>query len=890
MAKIQRWQFSALTLAIAVGIGSVSTEASALALGRVNVLSALGEPLRAEIDVPQISAEEAESLQVNPASPDAFKAAGLDYNAAVSTLRISLQRRADGTSFLRVQGDRVVDDPFVDLIVEATWSAGRVVRDYTLLLDPPSLRQAIPAITQAQISPPAAGTSVPAVTAPVRPSASARPPAPAATPRPTPAPASAAAPSPAAPSTPSSATTTTDKPPSVTVAPGDTAGRIAARVKPVEVSLDQMLVALLKANPDAFIAGNVNRLRAGSVLDVPTSADALATPPDEATRTVVAQSNDFNAFRQRLAAAAPSTAVAQPDRAASGRVQAQVQERAPAATAPDKLTLSAGQVQAGSADQIARQRQARDEAARVAELSRNVADLNKLGAAVPGAAPAPAAPGLRVPAAAPAALPAPAPAPAAAAAPPAPAAPTPPVAPAPATPVAAATAASAPPTTAAVAAAVPTASAPAAAPSPAAAAQPAPAPKPPVVVAPPPPLPEPSLLDDLLTNPMVPLAAGGLLALLAGLALYKVRQRRKAPQVDSSFLESRLQPDSFFGASGGQRVDTNDSSATGSSMVYSPSQLDAAGDVDPVAEADVYLAYGRDMQAEEILKEAIRTNPSRVAVHVKLLEIYAKRRDVKAFEAVAGDAYALTRGVGLEWEQICTFGRDLDPGNGLYQPGGQPGSPSNMATVGMAAMTQPSMAQPDFGTPSGPVDLELDLDFSADPAPSRPQAASLDLPVPTLPQESGSTPFNDRSGETTSSMQATDSVLDSLPVDLDFDPSPPPARSAPQAPSTSPSPLKAAESDGLLEFDLGSLSLDLEETTRASSLGASGSSAGVSTKPGALDGDSLGDDPLATKLALAEEFFAIGDSDGARALVEEVVSEASGALKAKAERFLTELV
>jgi pilus assembly protein FimV len=57
-----------------------------------------------------------------------------------------------------------------------------------------------------------------------------------------------------------------------------------------------------------------------------------------------------------------------------------------------------------------------------------------------------------------------------------------------------------------------------------------------------------------------------------------------------------------------------------------------------------------------------------------------------------------------------------------------------------------------------------------------------------------------------------------------------------------------------------------------------------------LDSDGLGDDPLATKLALAEEFFAIGDSDGARALVEEVVSEASGALKAKAERFLTELV
>ena len=131
--------------------------------------------------------------------------------------------------------------------------------------------------------------------------------------------------------------------------------------------------------------------------------------------------------------------------------------------------------------------------------------------------------------------------------------------------------------------------------------------------------------------------------------------------MDSSFLESRLQPDSFFGASGGQRVDTNEGTPTGSSMVYSPSQLDAAGDVDPVAEADVYLAYGRDLQAEEILKEALRINPQRVAIHVKLLEIYAKRRDAKAFEQVASEAYSLTHGEGAEWDHICELGQELDP-------------------------------------------------------------------------------------------------------------------------------------------------------------------------------------------------------------------------------------
>ena len=91
-----------------------------------------------------------------------------------------------------------------------------------------------------------------------------------------------------------------------------------------------------------------------------------------------------------------------------------------------------------------------------------------------------------------------------------------------------------------------------------------------------------------------------------------------------------------------------------------------------MAEADVYLAYGRDLQAEEILKEAMRTTPQRVAVHSKLLEIYSKRRDAKAFELVATEAYGLTHGEGPDWEHICELGQELDPSNPLYRPGGQP--------------------------------------------------------------------------------------------------------------------------------------------------------------------------------------------------------------------------
>ncbi len=230
---------------------------------------------------------------------------------------------------------------------------------------------------------------------------------------------------------------------------------------------------------------------------------------------------------------------------------------------------------------------------------------------------------------------------------------------------------------------------------------------------------------------MLPLAGGGLLALLLGYGVYRtVQNRRNRNAVDSSFLESKLQPDSFFGASGGQRVDTASSQLTtgASSMAYSPSQLDAGGDVDPVAEADVYLAYGRDLQAEEILKEALRHSPDRTAVHVKLAEIYAKRQDRKALDAVAQDVFRLTDGHGMDWNRVADLGRSIDPENPLYQPGGRPpmldddaanhlpaegfastltdgrtaaGAAAVGAAAGAAAATAAAM----------PPDLDLDLDL-----------------------------------------------------------------------------------------------------------------------------------------------------------------------------------
>ena len=148
----------AAAVAVAVVLGAFgSLEAQALSLGRVTVLSALGEPLRAEIEIPQITAEEAASLKTGIPNPAAFRAAGVEYNPALAGAAITLHQRPDGRSYLRLVSDKTVSEPFVDLILEAQWSSGRLVRDYTLLFDPPSMRSPAPLAAGApQVSTPLA--------------------------------------------------------------------------------------------------------------------------------------------------------------------------------------------------------------------------------------------------------------------------------------------------------------------------------------------------------------------------------------------------------------------------------------------------------------------------------------------------------------------------------------------------------------------------------------------------------------------------------------------------------------------------------------------------------------------------------------------------------------
>ena len=356
-----------------------------------------------------------------------------------------------------------------------------------------------------------------------------------------------------------------------------------------------------------------------------------------------------------------------------------------------------------------------------------------------------------------------------------------------------------------------------------------------------------SWLDALTANPLVPAAAAALIALLAALGLYRVRQRRKAEAQDSDHADS-ADADSFFGASGGQQVDT---AAGPASVAYSPSQLDTSGEVDPIAEADVYLAYGRDLQAEEILKEALRTDAGRVAIHAKLAEIYAKRRDSAALLAVAAQANALTGGVGPEWAQIAALGQELVPGDPLWRDASAPAA--DPALDGAPVPAASAVAAPATAAQFPNLDFNLDLGSDTDQPPAiRPPA---EAPPAAIPRDVDTAP-------------AAPPLADALDFDLDVDVDAYPAhRDGQQAPKP------ASAESGELAFDLGSLNLDLGDEPRADS---------------AAPSPEL-DDPLATKLALAEEFHAIGDVDGARALAEEVMAEASGPLKGQAQRFLDAL-
>ena len=818
----------------------LSPAVSAAELGKITVLSAAGQPLRAEVELSAVKPGEASSLLAKLAPPDAYRQANVEFNPALNALTFAVENR-NGKSFIRISSAQAVAEPMVDLLLELSSKSGRQVREYAFVLDTPEARQTRGAQVTAPVQP-GKGKPVAADAAPAKKAAG-----------------------------------------EYKVKAGDTLSRIASELKPSGVSLDMMLVALYRANPDAFRGENMNRMQAGRILAVPGADAVRATDAAEAKGVVTAHAIDFEAYRNKLAGqvsqSKPAKA-AQPTQSTAGKIGAtKVQEKPTAVSeSQDKLKLSKAEPAAKSAgksavaseeDKIAKAKQVDEAAARVKELEKNVSDLEKLMAVKSKAmadksAPAPAKPA-----------------------------------------EAAASAAASVPASAAASAI---------ASAPAEALPPVPKAKPVPLVKKPSPL-EPTITDKI--NDHLGAIGIGLAALLAAVAALVVARRRKdappAPENVAPVLEpeapvtppSGLAPEDQQSEASNHLFGTG-AAAAGVAAAAGASMLDA-NETDPVAEADVYIAYGRDGQAEDILKEALRIHPERHAARLKLLEIYSARSDVRAFEDQASELYSLTRGQGEEWPQAAALGLALDPTNPLY------GDTEDDAVVSLSKgagddLRGQSMDLPDdLPAPAAdlapaepvssvsardardPLDFDLDsLDFepvsTSDPIvmpgpDSKPQSTpqeaqydasmdfGLDLEPPAGPVNglgAGLTPLPDPLKDVdlghfdldepvapaAAPVAAAEPSLDSL-----FDDA--------QTPATLPEAIPPAQ-----EFDLSGIDLDLNDGKTAS--------VGV-------------DDPLSaihmemdTKLDLAIAYQEIGDKEGARELIDEVIKGGSEEQVAKA--------
>lgn len=626
------------------------SNANATGLGKLTVLSALGQPLRAEIELTSPDKDEIASLVPKLATAEAFRQSNIDFNPALFSLRFVVESRGAGY-VIRVTSTQAMNEPFVDLLLEMNSNNGKLLREYTFLLDPAELRnsQSAQVANPVNIAIPNSSSSSSTVSAPAKQLVSPSPNSNLASPAPLP------------------QKRVTVKTPEINknikisgdyqVKRGDTLSKIAGEYKSDGVSLDQMLVSMYKANPQAFSGSNMNRLKSGQILSIPDADTSRASAGIEPHAIVLAHATDFASYRNKLAGQvvdAPAQKTVVNKQTVSGSITAKVKE-VPTATneALDKLKLSKATPNASAKsvagnvlveeDRLAKDKAVADANARVKELEKNVGDLQKIlevknkdlaekqfAASTKLASSSASISASAIPASV-------------------------------ASATVQSTSASAAPASTAV-----------------------------VVSAPakrkvaPPPVPESNWYDGLSDF----LWPGTLvLALLGGYGLFSSRRKKKTQQFDDSVLTgSSMKANSMFGSTGGQSVDTNNS-VFNSNFAPSASQLDA-NEVDPVAEADVYIAYGRDSQAEEILKEALRTQPDRHAVRVKLLEIYFNRKDPRSFERLASELYGMTSGEGEEWEQAASMGVTLEPTNPLYA-GGKAQVDTLSATSGLGLSTQP---------------------------------------------------------------------------------------------------------------------------------------------------------------------------------------------------------
>jgi pilus assembly protein FimV len=801
--------------------------AKALELGPLSLNARLGQSLQAEIALGNLNGVSVDQLKAKIGNSEAYKRMGMEYTPLIQSLQIEVQKRPNDTAVLVLKSDSLLRDPYLDLIVELSWPAGQLTKDYIVLLDPqlkqssainPAGQALTPAATAVGVTTPVQAASLAAATAPATRSDS------------------------KASNIAGKNSNRSEK--AVTVRYGDTAAAIAREHQPAGVSLDQMLLAMLRQNAHAFVKNNVNRLRADVNLDIPSAESMGNVSSAEARQEISAQAKDFAEYRRQLALASSQVVEQKKTRQIAGKLSGGVLSVKPLTAdkpASDQLKLSNklpisrdANVQA----KISGKSEAEEKLARLSALSQNLQQIKGLAETSPGKnqgkdvnsvvqvealnienkGDAAKGVGLALPAAGLSAMGTKEPTIATTVSPPSPTTSTADVLTKPA------------PQMNAV---VTTSN------------KPSPPPKSEIPV-----LPEDNGVDWLWIGLMA-------LTFILGIGLiYRVRQQKNKTKKrgDSIFPATRQESEAFFNvAGGGHEVDVSaqqvqpaanppSRSNESNNSAMAPSNME----IDPVAEADVYLAYGREQQAEEILREAREKDPKNLALLSKLAEIYAQRMNVAAFEKIVKDVQQITGARGPEWEKIQLLGQKLVPNNPLYR-------------VKAAVL---STAKPEEATVSS---ASSDIQVAAEKVAQAKQAAisaqakaaettrastAMDAGQPqlSLPTLKPMTGFMDTQGKT----EAT------------------PARLPEQ----------------LLSTKLGGdmvMSPSLQMAARGPEL----SKQNVATPIKKITTRSY--DPQQIKLDLAKEFMSSNDFEGAKELIDEVVADGSPELRQRALQMRSEL-
>lgn len=742
--------FRKLALAAAMLCLSATSRVFAIGLGSIEIQSMLNDPLNAVIELTSATKQELDELKVSIAPRESFEKMGISRPAILNDFKFSVEQPLRGLPVIRVTTRQPVREPYLDFLIQASWSKGRLLRQYTLLIDPPvTMPVAPPAqrvpVRQAPSLSPVVGKVPPPARVPV-----------------------------ATPLTVARAPATSggvDK--YGPVKRNETLWDIAKRLRPdSDISMHQMMIALQRANPEAFTDNNINNLRAGTTLRIPQRDEILSMDKSAARREASRQYAEWQQSRLPEPPAGPKTAtesateqppqtapapqsaaedpkearlqlIAPDEEAIKGAVVPGVPEGGEATPAPEseeilqQLALATEEAEAGRA-------QSQELQSRVGNLEEQVADMQRLIELKDEqlanlqnrlAAQSQAAEAKTTSDASPEAE---------------------------ASKQAVAQSETQPQKT-----------------------------------------PDESdrrnttsegIIDRLLENPMLA-GLGVLVAMILGGFLWSSTRHRKQEDIFSEepTFASQMSAARHDVVPVDARIAMSDTSMLGDLPVSDTRALQGDDASDPLTEADVFIAYGRVQQAEDVIRNALQGDPGNRDFKMKLFEIYHAAGNSAAFDAQAAEFREAVGEDDPDWQRVASMGYELSPANPRYQ-----------AAISLRPVRD------------GEVDFDMDLSVMEDSGAA------------------GNVAGND-SG-------------------LDYD--------------------AGAKGDGdiaeNLDFNLDDLNVDQDEEDLAEGL--------------LHESDEIG-----TKLDLARAYLDMGDPDGARGILEEVIEDGNVDQKSEAENLISKI-